>query len=137
MLNQRNGLCILYLENYQDMRQRLKARQLQEETTSREIGCSIKEMDFASSIWKITKISRQLQDETVSRQIGCSIKEMDFASSIWKITKICDSVSKRGQLQEETVSRQIGCSIKKWTLHPLSGKLPRYVTASQSETTPR
>ncbi|GIY35607.1 hypothetical protein CDAR_529531 [Caerostris darwini] len=56
MLIRRNGLCILYLENYQDMRQRLKARQLQEETTSREIGCSFEEMDFASSIWKITKI---------------------------------------------------------------------------------
>ncbi|GIY35609.1 hypothetical protein CDAR_529541 [Caerostris darwini] len=56
ILNQRNGLCILYLENYQDLRQRLKARQLQEKTTSREIGYSIKEKDFASSIWKITKI---------------------------------------------------------------------------------
>ncbi|GIY66329.1 hypothetical protein CEXT_682991 [Caerostris extrusa] len=77
------------LENYQE-----------EDTVSRQIGCSIKEMDFASSIWKITKICDSVSRETTPRrdsfrQIGCSIKEMDFASSIWKITKICDSVSQR------------------------------------------
>ncbi|GIY51759.1 hypothetical protein CDAR_288461 [Caerostris darwini] len=62
---------------------------------------------------------------------------MEFASSSWKITKNCDSVSKRDNPKKRQSPAKQDLHSKKWNLLPPAGRLPKIVTASQSETTPR